>query len=67
MSGTGTLSAVRRAADGVRWYLRKATGESRWDDYVAACAKDGVAPMTRREFERHRDEIREHNPQSRCC
>jgi predicted HicB family RNase H-like nuclease len=52
----------------VAWrLLRQATGEAKWDDYLAACRRDGVEPMSRREFERHRSEVREHNPQSRCC
>lgn len=67
MTGTTPLAAVRRAADGFVRYLKQATGEAKWDDYLKACAEDGVQPMTRRAFERHRDEVREHNPSSRCC
>jgi uncharacterized short protein YbdD (DUF466 family) len=52
---------------GVRWYLKEATGEARWDEYVDRCAREGRPPMTRREFERHRADQREHAPQSRCC
>jgi hypothetical protein len=51
----------------VRWYVRQATGEAKWDEYVAACRDRGTEPVTRREFERHRAEHREANPQSRCC
>lgn len=60
-------SAVVRAARGVRWYVRQATGEAKWDEYVAACRVQGVEPVSRREFERHRSDHREANPQSRCC
>ncbi|MDN4176071.1 CstA-like transporter-associated (seleno)protein, partial [Nocardioides sp. SOB77] len=35
--------------------------------YLARCAADGTPPMTRREYERHRTDLREHTPQSRCC
>lgn len=52
---------------GLRWYLRELSGEARWDDYLARCARDGVEPMTRRAFERHRDEHRERSTQGRCC
>jgi uncharacterized short protein YbdD (DUF466 family) len=51
----------------VRSLLRQATGEAKWDEYVARCARDGTIPMTRRDFERHRADHREGNPQSRCC
>ena len=61
------VSALRRAVAGVRWYLREFSGESRWHAYVAGCAADGTAPMSRREFERHRDHLREHSAQGRCC
>lgn len=56
-----------RAGHGIRWYLRQATGEAKWDEYVDSCRSDGVAPMSRRQFERHRADHREQNPQSRCC
>jgi hypothetical protein len=61
------MSAVRRAWAGLRWYVREATGEARWDEYVAACAAEGREPVARREFERHRDEHRERAGRSRCC
>jgi uncharacterized short protein YbdD (DUF466 family) len=60
-------AAVLRAGRGLRWYVRQATGEAKWDEYVAACRDSGMEPMTRREFERHRADHREANPQSRCC
>ena len=60
-------AAVRRVAQGIRWYVRQATGEARWDEYVERCRRDGVEPMARRQFERHRSEHQERNPQSRCC
>ena len=60
-------AAVFRAARGLRWYVRQATGEAKWDEYLAGCRSQGAEPMSRREFERHRAEHREANPQSRCC
>ncbi|HEY1135636.1 MAG TPA: CstA-like transporter-associated (seleno)protein [Nocardioides sp.] len=64
---SAAVARLHRAAAGVRWYLRAFSGESRWDAYVAACAADGTSPISRREFERHRDHLREHTAQGRCC
>ena len=47
--------------------LRQATGEAKWDAYLAECQASGRPPMSRREFERHRAQHREENPQARCC
>jgi uncharacterized short protein YbdD (DUF466 family) len=55
------------AVRGLGWYLRQVTGEAKWDEYVERCRVEGRAPMTRREFERHRADAREHDPRSRCC
>ena len=55
------------AARGLGWYLRQVTGEAKWDEYVERCPAEGRPPMTRREFERHRADAREHDPRSRCC
>lgn len=51
---------------GVRRLLREATGESKWDDYLAKCQADGTVPISRREFERHRTDVGGEGPQ-RCC
>jgi len=59
--------AVLRAGRGLRWFVRQSTGEAKWDEYVDSCRVQGVDPMSRREFERHRSDHRESNPQSRCC
>lgn len=56
-----------RAGRGVWWYLKQATGEAKWDDYVAHCRRHGTEPLPRREFERQRADEKEGNPQSRCC
>ena len=61
------MSVVRRGVEGLRWYLKQVSGEARWETYLERCTKEGVEPMTRREYERHRSEVREHNPASRCC
>ncbi len=60
-------AALARAGRGLVWYLKQLSGEAKWDEYVERCAREGTAPMTRREFERHRAEHQERNPQSRCC
>jgi len=61
------VSALVRAWRGVRWYVREATGEARWDEYVERCAREGVEPMSRRAWERHRADRREHDLRGRCC
>ena len=60
-------AVLARAGRGLVWYLKQLSGEAKWDQYVERCAREGTAPMTRREFERHRADHQERNPQSRCC
>ena len=47
--------------------LREATGEARWDDYLARCEATGERPVSRRRFERQRAQAREGSRGSRCC
>ncbi|QCX26564.1 CstA-like transporter-associated (seleno)protein [Nocardioides jishulii] len=61
------LDRVRRTGRGLWWYLRQATGEAKWDDYLARCRAEGREPMSRREFERHRDQHREESARHSCC
>ena len=53
----------------MRWYLREVSGESGYDRYVAHMRRDhpGQPVMSRREFERRRQDAREDNPRARCC
>ncbi len=60
-------TAVVRAWQGVRWYLREFTGEAHWDRYLQHCAERGHRPMSRREFERSRSDAAELDVRSRCC
>jgi uncharacterized short protein YbdD (DUF466 family) len=60
-------TAVLRAGRGLRWYLKQLTGEAKWDEYLDRCRSEGTEPMSRRDFERHRAEHQENNPQGRCC
>jgi hypothetical protein len=55
------------AGRGIRWYLRQLTGEAKWDEHLERARHEGVAPMSRRDFERHRSEHAEKNPRARCC
>lgn len=64
---TPRSGVVRRAWDGLRWYLREVSGEGRWDAYLARCRHDGSAPMSRRAFERLRDHERECAARGKCC
>lgn len=56
-----------RAARGIRWYVRQLTGEAKWDEYLASCGRRGEAPMSRRQFERHRADHAESGTRARCC
>ncbi len=60
-------TAVGRAGRGVLWYLKQATGEAKWDEYLERCRGEDVQAMSRRDFERHRADHKEGSPQSCCC
>ena len=53
----------------VWWYLREVSGESKYDRYVehARVEHPGAPVMSRREFERRRQDARENQTQARCC
>lgn len=60
---------MRRAWDGLRWYLRELTGESHYDRYLVRHAREhaGTPPQSRRQFERARIDRTNTGPGSRCC
>ena len=60
---------VRDALAGVRWYLREVSGESAYDCYVEHMRREhpDQPVMSRRDFERRRQDAREENPRARCC
>jgi uncharacterized short protein YbdD (DUF466 family) len=60
---------VKRAFAGIRWYLREVSGESAYDRYVEHARRDhpGEPVMSRRDFERRRQDARESRTQARCC
>jgi uncharacterized short protein YbdD (DUF466 family) len=60
---------VREALAGVRWYLREVSGESAYDRYVEHVRREhpDEPVMSRRDFERRRQDLRESRPQNRCC
>jgi uncharacterized short protein YbdD (DUF466 family) len=60
---------LREMASGVRWYLREVSGESAYDRYVAHVrAEHADQPvMSRRDFERQRQKLRESHQRARCC
>jgi len=60
---THAIKAVR----GIRWYLKQVSGEAKWDEYLEHARSEDMEPMSRRDFERHRSEHKENNPQTRCC
>ncbi|WP_380168798.1 YbdD/YjiX family protein [Jannaschia sp. R86511] len=61
------VAGLARAWRGLVWYLRTASGETRWDAHVARCTRAGLDPGTRRAFERRRQDVAEATPQARCC
>jgi uncharacterized short protein YbdD (DUF466 family) len=65
-------AAAKRARDlgrGLRWYLREVSGESAYERYVAHMRAEhpDALVMSRRDFERARQDHREANPRARCC
>ncbi len=60
-------SALRDRLLGLHRLVREATGEAKWDDYLAECSASGTTPMSRRAFEQHRAHQKECSPQARCC
>ena len=60
---------LREAYAGMRWYLREVSGESAYDRYVEHMRRDhaGQPVMSRRDFERRRQDQREESPRARCC
>ena len=64
-------SALRRAASGLRWYVRELTDESAYDRYVAHIRRNhpDAAVPNRRDFERLRTDRQEADPRQgfRCC
>jgi uncharacterized short protein YbdD (DUF466 family) len=60
---------VKQAVAGVRWYLREVSGESAYDRYVEHMRRDHPSQvvMSRRDFERWRQDLRQNNPRARCC
>ena len=60
-------SNALKVGRGIRWYLKQVSGEAKWDEHLERARSEGVEPMTRRDFERHRTAHKENNPQIRCC
>jgi uncharacterized short protein YbdD (DUF466 family) len=54
---------------GVRWYLREVSGETAYERYVEHVrrAHPDALVLSRRDFERWRQDEREANPRARCC
>jgi len=55
-------------ARGVRWYVREVSGESAYDKYVAHAQEHGDPNvLSRRDFERCRQDRGNTTPPQRCC
>jgi uncharacterized short protein YbdD (DUF466 family) len=60
---------VRGVGRGIRWLLREVAGETAYDRYVAHVRREhpDAMVMSRRDFERWRQDDRNDNPRARCC
>jgi uncharacterized short protein YbdD (DUF466 family) len=60
---------VKDVVAGVRWYLREVSGESGYDRYVEHMRREhsDQPVMSRRDYERQRQDERDENPRARCC
>jgi uncharacterized short protein YbdD (DUF466 family) len=60
---------VKHMFSGVRWYLREVSGESGYERYVTHMRREhpGQPVMSRRDYERRRQDQREESPRARCC
>ena len=58
-----------RALKFVWWYVREVSGETAYDRYVQHTRGNhaGEPVMSRRDFERRRQDARENQTQARCC
>jgi uncharacterized short protein YbdD (DUF466 family) len=56
-------------AGGVRWYLKEVAGETAYDRYVEHVRREHLDAivMSRRDFERLRQDHRNDHPRARCC
>jgi uncharacterized short protein YbdD (DUF466 family) len=64
-----TAVNTRRVAAAIRWYLREVSGEADYDRYVAHEHQEhpGVPPLSRRDFERRKNQRRQESPEAGCC
>jgi uncharacterized short protein YbdD (DUF466 family) len=60
---------VRDVLRGVKWYVREVSGETAYERYVEHVRREhpDAVVMSRRDFERLRQDERERNPRARCC
>jgi uncharacterized short protein YbdD (DUF466 family) len=63
------MTTLRETLAGVRWYLREVSGETAYDRYVEHVRREHPEDpvMSRRDFERRRQDDRNANPRARCC
>jgi uncharacterized short protein YbdD (DUF466 family) len=69
VSSAANEGRLRVLARGIRWYLREAAGETAYERYVEHVRREhtGAMVMSRRDFERWRQDDRNNNPRARCC
>lgn len=63
------MISARRTLGVVRWYLQEVAGEHAYERYVAHGSREhpGRPVLSRREFERQRQDDRNAGPPVRCC
>jgi uncharacterized short protein YbdD (DUF466 family) len=63
------MISARRTLKVVRWYLQEMAGEHAYERYVEHRSHEhpGRPVLSRREFERQRQDDRDARPQVRCC
>jgi uncharacterized short protein YbdD (DUF466 family) len=60
---------VSEVVGGVRWYLKEVAGETAYERHVEHVRREhpDAMVMSRRDFERMRQDQRNDNPRARCC
>jgi uncharacterized short protein YbdD (DUF466 family) len=60
---------VSEVVGGMRWYLKEVAGETAYERHVEHVRREhpDAMVMSRRDFERMRQDQRNDNPRARCC
>lgn len=66
---SSAAQGVRRAWNGVVWYVRELSGEAKYDHYLEHFAAEhpGQTPLSEKEYLRQREEYDKQHPNTSCC